>query len=188
MCTGVEPALLAAEAATTAEVVGTTALIDAGTGAIALDAGATLGTEAMAGLAEAGTAAAGASEVAGTSALIDAGTGKAALDAGATLGAGAGGASTLSLIKDIVSIGLGAGSLLTGAAAAKAIGQQAPKPAPAALAEPPKQTEVPVNAVATAQKRRAQLASFGNASTLLTGPSGIDSNSLQLGKSTLLGQ
>lgn len=77
-----------------------------------------------------------------------------------------------------------------GALISKALAPKPQKPAdPAQLAAPAQQTKAPdVNAYKT-KNANAALAgpNAGAASTLLTGASGIDTDSLNLGKNTLLG-
>lgn len=124
----------------------------------------------------AGEAAAG---VAGVSAA------SAAAEAGA-IGGAAGATQAAALPWGAIASGaqaLGAvGTLL-------AAGQQPALPAASAALKPADtQDTKPVDAAAVAKKRKTQLGQFGNSSTLLTGPSGIDTNTSPIGKATLLGQ
>ena len=62
--------------------------------------------------------------------------------------------------------------------------------APAPVIEPPKQAEKAPDASALRDQNKAKMTggmSAGPASTLLTGPSGVDPTALALGKNTLLG-
>lgn len=71
-----------------------------------------------------------------------------------------------------------------------ALSQKAPQqPAVPALAKPPQASKTPdANAVRRKNATALTGPAAGNASTFLTGASGIEDNLLNLGKSTLLGQ
>jgi hypothetical protein len=76
---------------------------------------------------------------------------------------------------------------LEGGGGGKGGGSAPPPPAPP---PPPKQQEKPPEADVYRGKNQAAQEggmSAGPSSTLLTGPEGVDPNSLELGKSTLLG-
>lgn len=99
------------------------------------------------------------------------------------LGASAGTAAAVSL----------GATALGGLAAVKTLTDKpkAPPVTPVTAADKPQATKGPDRAVVNAQNTAltaAAGAKAGNAGTFLTGPSGIDASTLNLGKNTLLGE
>lgn len=96
-----------------------------------------------------------------------------------SLGASAGTAAAASL----------GATALGGIGAAKALTAKAPSVNIPAPEKPPQASKAPDRtAAAAANASTAGGAMRGNSSTFLTGPSGIDPQTLNLGKNTLLGQ
>jgi len=84
-----------------------------------------------------------------------------------------------------------AGAAGAGLLAKQAVPKQPPAVQPLTAADKPQTAKGPDRAVVNAQNTAltaAAGAKAGNAGTFLTGPSGIDASTLNLGKNTLLGE